>query len=83
MMRGGVMMATNMASMCCRAANRVWGRGGTSSDKHGEHVLKGGEQGLGQGWDFVDAVDEFAVGSPGGVGLWGRTHGGSLFHKYL
>ncbi len=25
---GGVMMATNMASICCRAANRVWGRAG-------------------------------------------------------
>ncbi|BDO07598.1 hypothetical protein KAM643c_11710 [Aeromonas caviae] len=54
------MMATNMASICCRAANRVWGRG-----------------------DILDAVDQFAVGSLGGMGLSDGAWGGSLFHKYL
>ncbi|MNF78095.1 hypothetical protein D3C84_602630 [compost metagenome] len=56
---------------------------GDDGDKHGEHVLQGGEQGLGQGRNLVDAVDQFTVGSPGGMGLGSRAHGGSLFHKYL
>jgi hypothetical protein len=46
-------------------------------------MLQGGEQGLGQGWDILDAVDQFAVGSPGGMGLSDGAWGGSLFHKYL
>ena len=37
----------------------------------------------GQGRNLVDAVDQFTVGSPGGMGLGSRAHGGSLFHKYL
>ncbi len=46
-------------------------------------MLQGGEQGLGQGRDILYAIDQFAVGSPGGMGLSGCAYGGSLFHKYL
>ena len=46
-------------------------------------MLQGGEQGLGQGRDILYAVDQFAVGSPGWMGLSGCAYGGSLFHKYL
>ncbi len=52
-------------------------------DKHGEHMLQGGEQGLGQGRDIVYAIDQFAVGTSGGMCLSGCARGGSLFHKYL
>ena len=57
--------------------------GGDDADKHRQHVLQGGEQGLGQGGGILDAVDQFAVGSPGGMGLSDGAWGGSLFHKYL
>jgi hypothetical protein len=46
-------------------------------------MLQGGEQGLGQGRDIVYAIDQFAVGTSGGMCLSGCARGGSLFHKYL
>ena len=45
---------------------------GDDGDKHGEHMPGGGEQGLGRGGTSLYAVDQFAVGSPGGWPRRGR-----------